>query len=306
MARNPSILEVRVPATTANLGPGYDGLGMALNLLNVFLVKKQRSGRRKIVGHGTCQGLRVGGNLFFAAMDRVCKRAGRTRLNVEVAAHGKVPVARGLGSSATAVVAGALAANAMLGEPLSTEDLLSAMTEIEGHPDNVAPALLGSLTAAARIPSRVLIHQYAPHRSWHIAFLVPDYSLPTAKARRAIPSKVPHRDAVFNLTRVPLVIDALVAGDGEELGLLMEDRLHEPYRKPFVRRYAQIRRSALDAGASGVYLSGAGPTMAAPCVERSIAESVGRAMQKAVKGCDFSAEVLILKPRRKGADLLAK
>ncbi len=304
MARKTSpTLKIRVPASTSNLGPGFDGLGMALNLFNDFLVKPKKTGQNRIVGRGTCEGLRGGRNIFFDSMRRVSAMAGRACPKVDVEVKGGVPVARGLGSSATAIVAGALAANVLLGSPFGPEELMLPMLKVEGHPDNLAPALFGSLTASAVTPSQVLVHRYSPHRDWRVALLIPNYELSTAKARQAIPKKVPHRDAVFNLTRVPLIIDALIAGDGDELRMLVDDRLHEPYRKKLIKRYEQIRKAALDAGASAVYLSGAGPTMAALCLGERRAGRVARRMARAFTSRETEARSSVYRPRSRGATL---
>ncbi len=289
-------LTIRVPATTANLGPGFDGLGMALKLFNVFQITPLAKGPNRIGGTGTCEGLKGSENVFFSAYRRVFAAAKKNPPPLAVEVRGNVPMSRGLGSSATAIVAGAMTANAWLENRFTNDELLALMTEEEGHPDNVAPAFLGGLTAAMRTDSRVLALRAKPHRAWRVALLVPDYPLSTEKARRAIPKMIPHRDAVFNLTRVPLVFDALTSGKQAQLNLALEDRLHEPYRKKFIKGYDAIRFAAKKAGASAVYLSGAGPTMAAFCWGEAKAQEVSAAMRTAVRGMNFSAEAMILKP----------
>lgn len=293
-------VKISVPATTANLGPGFDALGLALSLSNDFTVARLGPGKDRTLGGGTCANLPDGPNVFHQAMDHLYALARRKRPGVEVKIDGRVPLGRGLGSSATAVVGGLLAANALLGEPFTVEDLLGMATEIEGHPDNVAPALLGSLTASVMTPSGVLVHVYRPHACWRFAALVPGYELPTHEARKAIPKTIPHADAVHNLTRVPFIIEAIVDGDADILGSVMQDRLHEPYRKKFIRGFDEIRAAGLRGGAPAVYLSGAGPTMAALCAGEAIAARVARAMSRA-SAFDPDRATLILKPDLKGA-----
>lgn len=302
-SNKPSAVKVSVPATSANLGPGFDCLGIALNLMNDFRVEVKAQGEDEFIGTGTSAGVGAGPNLFTTSMDAVYRAAKRKRPPVLVRAHGRVPLARGLGSSATAIVGGVVAANALLGGRFAQEDLLQIATEVEGHPDNVAPALLGSLTASARTEEGVITHVYRPHRDWRVVLLIPSYELSTSKARRAIPKKIPHTDAVANLSRIPLLIDALVAGDANELRLVMGDRLHEPYRKKLIEGFNEIKAAALKAGAGGVYLSGAGPTIAALCLGEKAAKKVARAMAKASKKIDPKHETLVLRPRSRGAIL---
>lgn len=293
-------VKVSVPATTANLGPGYDTLGLALDLSNEFTVTRLGREDDRTIGRGTCEKLHGGANVFHEAMDRIYRMARRKRPKVQVEIDGKVPIGRGLGSSATAVVGGALTANAMLGSPFNAEELIGPVAEIEGHPDNVAPALFGSLTAAVTTPQGVIVHVYRPHTTWHLAVLIPSFELPTGEARKAIPKRVPHADAVFNLTRIPFVIDAITEGDSDVLHRIMEDRLHEPYRKKFIKGYDRIRVAGLRAGAPAVYLSGAGPTLAAFCAGKSIAERVRKAMSRAAS-FDPNHKSMVLKPNLKGA-----
>jgi homoserine kinase len=295
----PTAVRIAVPATSANLGPGFDSLGLALDLLNEFTVRTVGRKEERVVGRGTCQGLADGG-LFFRAMERVYALARRKRPPVEVTIQGRVPLGRGLGSSATAVVGGGLAANALLGDPFSPDELLGVMTEIEGHPDNVAPALFGGLTASAVVDTGVIVHAHRPDPGWLLALLIPSYELPTAEARKAIPRMIPHKDAVYNLTRLPLVIDAIVEGDADVLGRVLDDRLHEPYRKKFIKGFDAIRRGGVRAGATAVFLSGAGPTMAAFCRGQAVAERVAKAMDRA-SAFDPSHTTTVLKPRLRGA-----
>jgi homoserine kinase len=176
------------------------------------------------------------------------------------------------------------------------------MTEIEGHPDNVAPALFGGLTASAVVDSGIIVHAHRPDPRWLLALLIPSYELPTAEARKAIPRMIPHKDAVFNLTRLPFVIDAIVDGDADVLGRVLDDRLHEPYRKKFIKGFDAIRRAGVHAGAAAVFLSGAGPTMAAFCQGQTVAERVARAMDRA-SSFDPSHTTMVLKPRLRGANV---
>ena len=261
-------IRVRVPATTANLGPGFDTLGLALGLVNVVEIR-----------HGGDAGLRisVGGqadasmlpvdehNLVFRAMRRVFDLAGEQMAGMDLKLTVNAPLSRGLGSSASAIVAGMAGASALLGDPVPQATLLEEMVRMEGHPDNIVACVRGGLVACAKAGDAVIHERFIPHPSLRYVVLIPDYDLPTAKSRQAIPKSVPFRDAVFNVSRVALVIERLRSGHLDDLAVLMDDRLHQPYRKPLVHGYDLISSEAERAGAGAVVLSGAGPTMLAVC-----------------------------------------
>lgn len=294
-------LIVRVPASTSNLGPGFDCLGLALNIFNDFTVRIVAEGENVLIGRGPLEGAGVKGNPFFVTFERVYREAGHPPPPLQLTVNGAVPAGVGLGSSATAVVAGALTANALLGSPYSNEDLLPLMIEIEGHADNVTPALLGGLTVTASSSDDPIAHVYQPAPGLRVVFLLPDYDMPTAKSRAAMPKKVALADAVYNMSRLPLVIDALVEGDMDELGNVMQDRLHEAERAPRIKRHNKIRRAALEAGAAATFISGAGPAIGAICGSDQAAREALRAMEAACRGAKFRATGLNLQPELNGA-----
>jgi homoserine kinase len=292
----PTTVRVRVPATTANLGPGFDALGLALDLVN-----------ETEITHGGKPGLRieVGGladasllptdehNLVFRALRRVFELAGETPQGLDLKLTVRAPLARGLGSSASAIVAGMAGAAVLLGDGLSPEGLLDEMVRMEGHPDNVVACLRGGLVVCAKAGDAVIHERFAPHPSLRYVVLIPDYELPTSKSRQAIPKSVPFRDAVFNLSRVPLVIERLRSGNLDDLAVLMDDRLHQPYRKQLVQGYDLVALEAERAGAGAVVLSGAGPTMLAVCVAAH-AEAVRKAMSGALGSLGVGCRTMAL------------
>ena len=301
---NPGELIVRVPVTTSNLGPGFDTLGLALNLFNDFTVRvRTDEGPNALTGRGACEGLSSKKNPFFTAVERIQDLVGRPVPALEVIADGAVPIGVGLGTSAAAATAGALAANALLGSPLGQEELIGPLVEIDGHPDNVAPSLLGGLTLALQTDKGPLVHVYEPHADWRLALLIPDYSISTAEARKALPRKVAREDALFNLARLPVLIDALVAGDAVELALALDDRLHQPYRRKKIKRYKKICRAATEAGAAATFISGSGPAIGAFCLGEAAAGDVANAMTAAVKTAKFTATAMTLRPTPHGARL---
>jgi homoserine kinase len=284
MAR-PSVgqgVAVHVPATTANLGPGFDCLGAALDLDNVFEMRcVPGSGERfdLIIEGSEGSHLRGGpDNLVYRSAQRVWREAGLQPVALEARVRLAVPPARGLGSSATAIVAGLIGANALAGEPLSTEKLLELAIDIEGHPDNVVPSLVGGLCLTAKAASqrwRVVRCEWSPLVRAVVA--IPVIRLTTSEARRAMPKAIPIPDAVSNLGALTLLLQGLRTGNGDLIIDGMHDRLHEPYRWGLIQGGREVRDAALAAGAWGCVISGAGPSLLALC-KPALADAVKEAM----------------------------
>lgn len=267
------IFEIRVPATTANVGPGFDSLGVALSLYNRFAVEPAEATSVE----GCEEKYRGPENLFLVAMRRAAAllgaKAPRVRLSIEAA----IPAARGLGSSAAMIVGGVTAA-LLLSErrdpraPLSAEErrfILDAAAELEGHPDNAAPAVMGGFCASIAGPcaagtlARITCARCEVDPSWGFHAFVPPFELPTREARAALPAAVGRGDAVFNVGRAALVALAFEKGDAALLGAACDDRLHQPYRKAMIPGYDEVMDACLRGGASAAWLSGAGPTLMA-------------------------------------------
>jgi homoserine kinase len=284
MAR-PSIgqgVVVHVPATTANLGPGFDCLGAALDLDNVFELRCIAGGgeRFDLIIEGS-EGAHLRGgpdNLVYRSAQRVWKEAGLEPVALEARVRLAVPPARGLGSSATAIVAGLVGANALVGEPLSTEKLLELAIDIEGHPDNVVPSLVGGLCMTAKAASqrwRVVRCEWSSQVRAVVA--IPAIRLTTSEARRAMPKSIPIPDAVSNLGALTLLLQGLRSGNGDLISDGMHDKLHEPYRWGLIQGGRAVREAALQAGAWGCVISGAGPSLLALC-KSEVADAVSAAM----------------------------
>lgn len=252
------MIAVRVPGTTANLGPGFDCLGMALSVYGKFYFEERPFGLKfENVEPAFCNGENLAVQAYFRALERM----GLPRRGLYVKIESDVPISSGLGSSASLLVAGAVAASAAHGRQLSRKALLELVTEMEGHPDNVAPALLGGLTASITNGDSVVSMVCPVSDKLHFCALIPDFSLSTKEARAALPLKIPLQDAVFNIARVSVLLRALERGDVQALALAMEDRLHQPYRAKLIDEYADVRAMALRNGAVGLCISGAGPTL---------------------------------------------
>ena len=296
---------VDVPATTANLGPGFDCLGAALDLNNRFAMRRIEGGgeRFELIIEGTEGSHLRGGpeNLVYRAAQRVWKAAGLEPVAIEARVRLAVPPARGLGSSATAIVAGLMGANALVGEPLSKEKLLELAIDIEGHPDNVVPSLLGGLCMTAKAASqrwRVVRCEWTPSVKAVVA--IPSIRLSTSEARRAMPKAIPVGDAVVNLGALTLLLQGLRTGNGDLISDGMHDRLHEPYRWRLIKGGDQVKQAAIDAGAWGCAISGAGPSVLALC-EEDKGPAVSRAMVKAWEAAGVASRAPVLNLQTSGS-----
>ena len=296
---------VDVPATTANLGPRFDCLGAALDLNNRFAMRRIEGGgeRFELIIEGSEGSHLRGGpeNLVYRAAQRVWKAAGLEPVALEARVRLAVPPARGLGSSATAIVAGLMGANALVGEPLSKEKLLELAIDIEGHPDNVVPSLLGGLCMTAKAASqrwRVVRCEWAPSVKAVVA--IPSIRLSTSEARRAMPKAIPVGDAVVNLGALTLLLQGLRTGNGDLISDGMHDRLHEPYRWRLIKGGDEVKQAAMDAGAWGCAISGAGPSVLALC-EEDKGPAVSRAMVKAWEAAGVASRAPVLNLQTSGS-----
>ncbi len=258
----PSI-HVRVPATTANLGPGFDVLGMALALWNEVVVTPASHLRVTVEGEGVDTLPRDTSNLVVRSMAHMARSIGRSLPPVHVHLVNRIPMQAGLGSSSAAIVGGLRAAAALFEVPLSRQDLLRLAVDIEGHPDNVAPAIYGGLVAVVVEEQGPLVLSLPVPSGTQVAVVLPDVQVSTEEARRLLPSHVAHEDAVFNVGRAVFVVHALQRGDYDLLSRVMVDRLHEPYRKALIPGYEAVVRAARASGAASVVISGSGPALVA-------------------------------------------
>jgi homoserine kinase len=295
---------VRVPATTANLGPGFDALGLSLalyNRLEVVRLPEAHQNRLEIEtrGEGADRLPTDETNLAYRAFCRVFEKIGVRAPTVRIVSEIQIPLSRGLGSSAAAVIGGLLAGNELAGCSLSREELLHMGTAMEGHPDNVAPALFGGFTTACLAEGGVAWARLEPPAGLQAVLVIPEREVPTAQARAVLPDVVPRQDAVLNVGRTALLVAAFATG---ELGLLhtaMRDRLHEPYRAPLIPGMIEALEAARAAGALGASLSGAGSTLLALATEQF--EAIGAAMRAALSAHGLESRMLVLSPDPSGA-----
>jgi len=273
-------VHVRIPATSANLGPGFDALGLALALHNEVVAEEGDRVSVKIEGEGADRLARDGGNVVARGVKLAYEAAGRVFTGCELACVNRIPTSRGLGSSAAAWVGGLVAGNALLGSPLSRDALLGLAARAEGHPDNVAAAIFGGLTVSCGTPEGVTAVTLPVTGSLSWVVLVPEVTSATAEARALLPRSVPREDAVFNVQRVALLLASLQAARPAALSVALEDRLHQPYRLKLFPWMPAVATAARAAGALGCVLSGAGPSLLA--VVAGEGGAVGRAMEDAL------------------------
>ena len=253
---------IRVPATTANLGPGFDSFGCALQLYTDVTFEETDCGLEIT---GCDQAFTGPDNLAYVAYCAVLASLSEEVKGVKIHIDAHIPVCRGLGSSAALLVAGAMGANVLHGNRLSTQGLLNITNAMEGHPDNLAPAFFGGLTASMVDNGLPVTVNFPLHSDWEIIALVPDFDMPTVKARAILPEQVSRADAIYNVAHGALVLKALELGDEKLLRTAMQDKLHQPYRKHMVADYEVIEGIARTSGAA-FCLSGAGPTLL--CITR--------------------------------------
>lgn len=297
-----SELRVRVPASSANLGPGFDSFALALPLLAEFELRPARAWSVTVEGDG--QGIPSDeANLFVISARAAARSAGREIAAQHVTQRSAIPIARGLGSSAAAIVGGVVAANALLGEPFDRRSLLRIATEVEGHADNVAAALYGAFTVALPDEGGPVATRLVFPRAWRICLLIPGRPLATGDARAILPAQVSRADAVFNVAHGATLIAAVMRADGALLALAMADRLHQAARSKLVPALGDIIAAARGAGAFGAALSGAGPSVLAVAPTR-LAARVVSAMEEAASAAGVPGRGRVVRVRAAGAQVV--
>lgn len=258
------MIKIRVPATSANMGPGFDSLGVALELYNYITVEEIGSGLEIEILDETSKFLpKDERNLVYRCIKEVFDKVGYHPKGLRLTLENNIPVTRGLGSSSAVIVGGLFAGNLLAGKPLSKEELLSMAIKLEGHADNVTPAMTGGFTVSVMQKNK---HHYVCHRlkdDLRFAAIIPDFPLATKKSRSILPRTVSHRDAAYNAGHSALLAASLISGDYSNIRAAIGDRLHQYYRKSLIPSMDEIFNICYRHGSLGVYLSGAGPTLIA-------------------------------------------
>ncbi len=297
---------VRAPATTANLGPGYDCLGMALDLWNELTVSVLPDGSAPTVavaGAGAGELAQDTDNLTYQAIEFLYGEADAAIPPLALHCQNAIPLSRGLGSSAAAIAGGLAAANALLDNLFSADELLEMAATIEGHPDNVAAAVHGGLRLVVSDGNRLYTAPLRIPPDLQAVLFVPERRIATVDARRVLPATVSMADAVHNMSRAALLVAAMEGNHPEYLNIATEDRLHQPYRQGIFPPMKVILRAARDAGALGVFLSGSGSTIMAFASDRAM--TVAYEMFDAARLCGVDGRVEVTRPTEQGAHLVS-
>lgn len=316
-----STVTVNVPATTANLGPGFDCIGAALTLYNQFKFSRLDLTTERLakVTPGSGPLITVTGaeqervitddsNLVYQSFVKLYEHLGQTPPSVQIEIELGVPLARGLGSSATAIVGGLVGANQLAGEPLDKTEVMKLAIAMEGHPDNVVPALLGGCRLAAT-GEEVMKTWEICDIPWHSNIVpviaIPDFELSTQEARSVLPTNFSRADAIFNIAHLGLLLRGLETGRCDWLRTSLQDRIHQPYRQALIPGYDTVQKAALAAGAYGMVISGAGPTLLA-LVDSASVQAVAAAMADAWKTQGIIAQARSLSLDTQGARTLTE
>lgn len=307
---NTQALDIQVPATTANIGPGFDCLGAALSLYNRFqftpLVSSASSEPSQLIiqvtGYGAEQLPTNAQNLVYRAFAAIYQHLGQTPPAIKIDISLDIPQARGLGSSATAIVAGLIGGNELANRPLDSSELLQLAIDLEGHPDNVVPAMLGGCCLATQDLTsdkwQICAIDWSPEVVPIVA--IPDFELKTDLARNALPATCGYDDAIFNMSHLGFLIKGLEQANANLLKTALDDRMHQPYRLKLIPGFAEAYQSALEAGAYGLVISGAGPTLLALSGPES-ADAIAHAIRNQWQTSNLSVETRVLSLDRQGA-----
>ncbi len=305
-----SLVRVKAPATAANMGPGYDCLGLALDVWNTLEVETLNGGEPvvEVIGEGAGELGTGRDNLVHRSMEFLFNEAGQDMPVVRIRCENDIPLARGMGSSAAAIAGGLVAANAISSQDFTANDLLEMAATIEGHPDNVAAAVMGGMqlviSDSADDGRRIYTVPVSVPPELHAVVFVPDVRIATEDARAVLPEKILVADAVHNMGRVGLLVASMATNHPEYLTMATQDRLHQPYRQSLFPAMKVIFKAALDAGALGVFLSGSGSAVLALTQGREM--TVAYEMAEAARQASVEGNVRVTQPTVRGTHLIAQ
>lgn len=299
-------INIRIPGTSANCGPGFDSLGVACTVydeLSLTLVNEERL-EITVEGEGAELIPTDERNMVWRSVQTLLRRARADRefpgAVIKMTNH--IPISRGLGSSAAAIVGGLKAANVLVGNIFSRRELLQFATEIEGHPDNVAPAIYGGFTVSVTNNGRASSFSFMPRIDLRLVAAIPDFPISTKEARAALPETVTMKDAIFNLSRSSMLVAALMKGNPHFMRHTFDDTLHQPYREKLIPGMRDVFRAGKNEGALGVVISGSGPCLIAYTLGRE--REIGEAMVEAFRQNGVTAKAITFDIDRRGAHIM--
>lgn len=295
------MIRIKIPATTANMGPGFDTLGMALKLYNIIEFE-ETSGETHIFSNGKPVEGDFRENLIYISLSKTLDKYGfnYNGFNINVSKC-DIPISRGLGSSAACIVGGIEAANRLLNKKLSQDDVINIATEIEGHPDNVVPAVVGGMAVSIKEGDIVNYSKVSIPSSLKFAVMVPSFEVSTSASRKILPKAYQKEDCVFNISRSAMLIAALYNGEFDKLRYSFDDKIHQPYRKELIRNSEKIFTKAKESGSVGEFISGSGSTLIA--VINKNENYFLNEMKKFLKSIEDNWTIRIIEPDLQGVSI---
>ncbi len=306
-------VSVKVPATTANLGPGFDCLGLALPIYNTITVEEtimpgtgieiniiDETHEQDLLSVPTDEN-----NIVYKAIELLYNSIGQTPSELKITIKTQIPIARGLGSSAAVIVGGLIAANELLGRPADEAALLSIATEIEDHPDNITPAVVGGFVVASiEDDGSVVYSKMNWPKDWNITVCIPDYELATNIARSVLPQEVPRKDAIFNLKHTAMLVQAVNTHDEKLMKIALNDKLHQPYREKLIPGFAEIKEALKhEENVLGVVISGAGPAVLVISSGNNLSK-IRETVSKVWEELNVKSKILTLQVEENGAQVI--
>lgn len=295
--------EVKVPASTANLGPGFDSFGLALPLFLTIRVTKSEKTSIKLIGDNLEQVPTDESNLIYKTIEYFYNLYGEKAPTIDIELESEIPLSRGLGSSGAAIIGGLLAANQLLGNKATIDEVFQIAANIEGHPDNVGASLYGGFVITAMDDAQAKIEKLTPPAGLNLLLIIPKYTLSTKVARGCIPEAIPTKDTSFNIGHASLLLVYLLTGQYDKLTLAMKDKVHQPYRQSSVNGLERLLKESEDTSLFGTALSGAGPTILL-FVETKNLKTVDKVVKKIIEEENMDVEVKALSYYNSGAEII--
>ena len=296
------MINVRVPATSANLGPGFDCLGITLNLYNNIGLEEYD--RVEIVSLDEIDIPTDASNLIYSSAYTLYKECGKNLCGLRIKQENNIPISRGLGSSSACIVAGLVGANEMLGTPLNKNELADLAVKIEGHPDNVVPALCGGLTISAIEYDKTYYQKIMPPDNLNFIAFIPSFKVSTTIARRALKKYCKLDDAVYNISRVALFVSSIVSGNTESLNIAVKDKLHQLYRLRLIPNGQQVFETIAEFGSIPTYLSGSGPTVISILEKDKTKDFTTNIKERLCQKGIYNWDIKVLKVSESGAEVI--
>lgn len=295
------MIKYKVPATSANIGPGFDCLGMAVKLYNTIGFEEIKSGLKIKVSGNKSETIPLDErNMAYKTAKYFFDKIGYSHKGLKIEIHNEIPISRGLGSSSSIIIGSLLCANEISKANLSIQDILNIANEIEGHPDNVTAALIGGITVSALIDNKVIYKKIQPPDMLDTIVFIPSYELSTSLARNILPSSYNRQDCIFNISRVSLLVTAMITNDYELLSYSVDDKIHQAYRKSLIKEYDFFEDIMKSNGALSAFISGSGSTLMSFC-KKNKSKYLYDILISECKKNNIDAQIKILSPEINGS-----